>query len=97
MNGGRRGLRRWLKSTSSRTFVVWPVVLLVVQAAIDDGWPPVNWWGLPMQAWGCGQYWRVGRLRAAAAVVDPGCRCRRSTWSSTGLAAFTGTPCTGAT
>jgi len=32
-----RSLRRWLQSTSNRTFVVWPLALLALQALLFSG------------------------------------------------------------
>lgn len=72
MSARPRTLGRWLKSTSNRTFVLWPVVLLLVRALLDGGWPQVTWWGLPLLAWGYGQYWWVGRLRTARGGGGPG-------------------------
>ena len=52
--------------------MVWPVLLLLAQALIDRGWPQVNPWGLPLLAWGYGQYWWVGRMRTALGGGGPG-------------------------
>lgn len=72
MSGSKRALRRWLKSTSNRTFIVWPVLLLLLEALIDRGWPQLAPWGLPVLAWGYGQYWWVGRRRTALGGGGPG-------------------------
>jgi protein-S-isoprenylcysteine O-methyltransferase Ste14 len=66
------GLRRWLKSTSNRTFVLWPALLLLLAALLDGGWAQLNPWGLPLLAWGYGQYRWVGRLRNALGGGGPG-------------------------
>jgi protein-S-isoprenylcysteine O-methyltransferase Ste14 len=71
MSGGR-SLRRWLKSTSNRTFVLWPVLLILAQSALDGGWPRLNFWGLPLLAWGYAEYWWVGRYRTARGGGGPG-------------------------
>lgn len=68
----RRSPLRWLRSTSNRTFVVWPLLLLALQALFDGGWPRLNPWALPLLAWGYGQYRWVGRLRAAQGGGGPG-------------------------
>jgi len=65
-------LRRWLKSTSNRTFVVWPLLLLTLQAALDGGWPRLNLWGLPLLVWGYAQYRWVGSFRTALGGGGPG-------------------------
>ena len=68
----RRSLRRWFQSTSSRTFVVWPLALLALQAALDGGWPRMNLSALPLLAWGYAQYRWVGALRADQGGGGPG-------------------------
>ena len=65
-------LWRWLQSTSNRTFVAWPLLLLALQAALSGGWPALNLWALPLLAWGYGQYRWVGALRAAQGGGGPG-------------------------
>ncbi|MDQ6685765.1 MAG: isoprenylcysteine carboxylmethyltransferase family protein [Pseudomonadota bacterium] len=63
---------RWLKSTSNRTFVVWPLALLAWQIAIDRGAPQFNPLALPLLAWGYAQYRWVGALRARHGGGGPG-------------------------
>jgi protein-S-isoprenylcysteine O-methyltransferase Ste14 len=65
-------LRRWLKSTSNRTFIVWPVVLFAVEAAIQRGVPVIHWWALPLLAWGYLQYKWVGTYRTRLGGGGPG-------------------------
>ena len=65
-------LRRWLKSTSNRTFIVWPVVLLALEALVQQGVPIVSGWGLPLLAWGYLQYRLVGNYRARTGGGGPG-------------------------
>lgn len=72
MSGAWKSVRRWLKSTSNRTFVLWPVALLLLEAARDGGWPGLNPWALPLLAWGYLQYRLVGRLRTARGGGGPG-------------------------
>ena len=67
-----RSVGRWLRSTSNRTFVFWPLLLLALQALQDGGWPRLNWWALPLLAWGYGQYRWVGALRAEQGGGGPG-------------------------
>jgi protein-S-isoprenylcysteine O-methyltransferase Ste14 len=64
--------RRWLKSTSNRTFVVWPVVLVAAEAAIQRGWPRIHPWALPLLAWGYLQYKWVGTYRTRLGGGGPG-------------------------
>jgi hypothetical protein len=64
--------RRWLKSTSNRTFIVWPVALFALEALVQQGVPIVYWWGLPLLAWGYLQYRLVGNYRARTGGGGPG-------------------------
>ena len=68
----RRSVRRWFKSTSNRTFIVWPLLLLALQAVMDRGWPTLNFWALPLLAWGYLQYRLVAQLRNAQGGGGPG-------------------------
>ena len=65
-------LVRWLRSTSNRTFVLWPVLLLSVEAALQGGLPRIDVWALPLLAWGCLQYRLVGNYRLREGGGGPG-------------------------
>ena len=65
-------LRRWLKSTSNRTFIVWPLALLAVEAIIQQGMPVMCAWGIPFLAWGYLQYRLVGNYRSRLGGGGPG-------------------------
>lgn len=67
-----RSARRWLKSTSNRTFIVWPLALLAVEALLQGGWPRLNAWALPLLAWGYLQYRWVGTFRTRTGGGGPG-------------------------
>ena len=88
----RRGWRRWLASTSSRSFIVWPLGLLALQALLDGGWPRLHYWALPLLAWGYGQYRWVGDLRAAQGGGGPGVAVPPQHLVSTGPYALTRNP-----
>ena len=62
----------WLSSTSSRTFVLWPLVLIGVEAALQRGVPRVVPWALPLLVWGYLQYRLVGRYRLREGGGGPG-------------------------
>ena len=64
--------RAWLKGTSNRTFIAWPVALFAIEAAIQQGLPRINAWGLPLLAWGYLQYRLVGRYRTRLGGGGPG-------------------------
>lgn len=65
-------LRRWLKSTSNRTFIVWPAALFAAEALVQQGWPVVHLWALPLLAWGYLQYRLVGNYRGRLGGGGPG-------------------------
>jgi protein-S-isoprenylcysteine O-methyltransferase Ste14 len=61
-----------LKSTSNRTFIVWPLALFAVEALVQQGWPAIHWWALPLLAWGYLQYRLVGNYRTKLGGGGPG-------------------------
>jgi len=63
---------RWLGSTSSRTFVLWPIVLFAAEAALQQGLPRIHLWALPLLAWGVLQYRLVGGYRLREGGGGPG-------------------------
>src|SRR5258708_4206984 len=65
-------MRRWLKSTANRTFVVWPVFLFCTEALLQQGMPRIDPWALPLLAWGYLQYRWVGALRTREGGGGPG-------------------------
>jgi protein-S-isoprenylcysteine O-methyltransferase Ste14 len=65
-------LARWLKSTSNRTFIAWPVALFAAEALLREGVPPMNPWALPLLAWGYLQYRWVGTYRTRLGGGGPG-------------------------
>jgi len=64
--------RRWLKSTSNRTFIVWPLVLFAIEALVQRAVPVLHWWGVPFLAWGYLQYKLVGTFRTREGGGGPG-------------------------
>ena len=72
-------VRRWLESTSNRTFVVFPVCViafeLVLHRASHAAWIAtfgVTPWGIVLLAWGYLQYRLVGRYRLRLGRGGPG-------------------------
>jgi protein-S-isoprenylcysteine O-methyltransferase Ste14 len=63
---------RWLSSTSNRTFVLWPILLVCAEAAIQGDVPRIQLWALPLLAWGYLQYRLVGNLRSREGGGGPG-------------------------
>jgi hypothetical protein len=68
----RSGLARWLGGTSNRTFIAWPLALLLAEAALQQGFPRVNLLGLPLLVWGYLQYRLVGLYRTRLGGGGPG-------------------------
>ncbi len=65
-------VKRWLRSTSNRTFVLWPIVLFAAEAALQQGPPRIHLWALPLLAWGVLQYRLVGSYRLREGGGGPG-------------------------
>ncbi len=62
----------WLKSTSTRTFIVYPVLIVALELALTGGHLPFVPWGVPLLLWGYGQYLLVGRYRTQMGGGGPG-------------------------
>ena len=85
-------LRRWLRSTSNRSFILWPVLLVGWQALLDAGWPHLDLRALPLLAWGYLQYRWVGTLRSAQGGGGPGLSNPPLRIVSTGIYGWTRNP-----
>lgn len=68
----RRSLRRWLKSTSRRTFVLYPLAVIAFELLVNRGRLAVVPWGVPLLAWGYWQYRWVGQYRTRLGGGGPG-------------------------
>jgi len=71
-SGSVPGFRRWLGSTSNRTFIAWPLLLFGFEALWQQGVPRINLWALPLLAWGYLQYRLTGNFRAREGGGGPG-------------------------
>ena len=72
MSAAGRAAARWLRGTSNRTFVLWPVVIFTAEAALQQGIPRIEIWGLALLAWGYLQYRLVGSYRLREGGGGPG-------------------------
>lgn len=72
MSGAGRAAAKWLSSSSNRTFILWPIVLLAAEALWQQGAPRVNFWALPFLGWGYLQYRLVGVYRRREGGGGPG-------------------------
>jgi protein-S-isoprenylcysteine O-methyltransferase Ste14 len=68
----KRGFVRWLKSTSRRTFVVYPIAIVLIELALRRGHIVVVPWGIPLLAWGYLQYRLCGTYRERLGGGGPG-------------------------
>ena len=64
--------RRWLKSTSNRTFIAWPVLLIGVEALLRQVNPIVHPAAALLLAWGYLQYRLCGNYRTRLGGGGPG-------------------------
>jgi protein-S-isoprenylcysteine O-methyltransferase Ste14 len=69
---GSNGIRRWLKSTSKRSFVLYPVLVVTLELLLRQGDFAINPWGIPLLLWGYLQYRLVGSYRVARGGGGPG-------------------------
>ena len=67
-----RTLLRYLKSTSRRSFVVYPLMIIALEFVLGGGVLAIVWWGLPFLAWGYLQYRFVGKYRLHLGGGGPG-------------------------
>lgn len=67
-----RTLGRWLKSTSRRTFVLYPICIVAVELILRGGDLAVVPWGAVLLAWGYLQYRLVGTYRETKGGGGPG-------------------------
>ena len=72
MSRFRNALERRLRSTSHRTFVLWPIVLFAAEFALRQDLPRINAWALPLLVWGYLQYRLVGNYRLREGGGGPG-------------------------
>ena len=70
--GKPRSLRRGLKSSSRRTFVVYPLGIFAFAAALQGGMPEVVPWAVALLVWGYVQYRMVGNYRMRLGKGGPG-------------------------
>lgn len=72
MSRHRSTTAKWLSSTSSRTFVLWPTLLFSAEAVLQRGVPEIQPWPLLLLAWGYLQYRLVGNYRLREGGGGPG-------------------------
>src|SRR5687767_7585301 len=63
---------RWLKSTSNRTFALYPVLIAAFEFALHGRDMRIVWWGIPLLVWGYLQYRLCGNYRTRLGGGGPG-------------------------
>src|SRR5579871_2569533 len=63
---------RWFGSTPHRTFIVYPVAVVLSELAVRDGQLKIHLWAAPFLLWGYLQYRLVGRYRRSLGGGGPG-------------------------
>jgi protein-S-isoprenylcysteine O-methyltransferase Ste14 len=67
-----RKVRRWFKSTSKRTFIVYPIAVLAFEEGLHRGMVQIHPWGALLLLWGYLQYRFVGNYRSRIGGGGPG-------------------------
>jgi protein-S-isoprenylcysteine O-methyltransferase Ste14 len=65
-------LGRPMKSTSFRTFVLYPFVVVAWELVLNQGQLRLEPWFLPLMVWGFLQYWMIGKYRIRRGGGGPG-------------------------
>jgi protein-S-isoprenylcysteine O-methyltransferase Ste14 len=82
----------FLRRTPVRTFVVYPLVVLLWELLTGAGRLDVNLWFLPLMIWGYLQYRMCGKYRMARGGGGPGPDVPGERLVSSGLYAYTRNP-----
>jgi hypothetical protein len=85
-------MRDFLRSTPRRTFVLYPLALWALEAAVQRRLPRLDPRGAPLMAWGYLQYRLGGRYRGARGGGGPGLEVAPHTLVTTGPYAYTRNP-----
>jgi protein-S-isoprenylcysteine O-methyltransferase Ste14 len=83
---------RPLRSTSVRTFVVYPIVVVAWELFLNDGRLRIQPWFLPLVAWGYLQYRLVGAYRIRRSGGGPGMETPPDRLVTSGAFAFSRNP-----
>lgn len=87
-----RSLGRWFKSTSNRSFIVYPIIIVVLELLIHDGKLSLVPWGIPLLLWGYLQFRWSGAYRTRHGGGGPGFAVPPERIVDTGIYAYTRNP-----
>jgi len=65
-------ITRLLRSTSFRTFILYPLLVVSWELILSDGRLRLEPWFLPLLAWGYLQFWLIGKYRIRRGGGGPG-------------------------
>lgn len=85
-------LKKWLKKTSSRVFIVYPLAIILIELLIDAGKPALSLWGLPLIPWGYLQFRLSGQYRNRIGGGGPGFDVPPERLVTTGIFSLTRNP-----
>lgn len=83
---------RFLSRTPVRTFLLFPLVVLLWEWIINGGRIEINFWFLPLMIWGYLQYRLCGRYRGRRGGGGPGPEVPPDRLVSSGLYGYTRNP-----
>ena len=84
---------RFLSRTPVRTFLIYPLVVLLWELFTQAGRIEVNLWGLPLMIWGYLQYRYAVSIAARVAVVVLARKSPRRDWFLQASMLTPATPC----
>jgi len=85
-------VKEWVGSTPNRTFVIYPLALLLAEAVFHGGHLSLNYWAVPILAWGYLQYRLTGKYRRRLGGGGPGTAVPPVRLVSSGVYRFTRNP-----
>ena len=85
-------VQRWLKSTSNRTFLLYPLLIVALELIIHRGELTLYLWGTPLLPWGYAQYRLSGNYRSLKGGGGPGIEIPPERIVDTGIYAWTRNP-----
>jgi protein-S-isoprenylcysteine O-methyltransferase Ste14 len=84
--------RKWVKATSNRTFILYPVIVILLELLIRKGSLVIVAWGLLLLPWGYLQFRWCGTYRSRLGGGGPGYDIPPQRIVDTGIYAYTRNP-----